>query len=111
MTDSSSVDPFSTFLNTQSGHVSIGGPPAAESAVSELPDEAWTVLRVLGRERAAEVASLKAATTLPTMLVVRLLAMLEERGLARVLQDDEDDIAMITKAGRTALAARTENPD
>ena len=111
MTEPSAADPFSTFLNTHSGHQTFGGlpTPTGQDTTSGLPGDAWTVLEALNQQRAIEVTELKATTRLSTVQLVRLLTLLEKQGLARVLPNDEDDIAMITSAGWEALAGHTSD--
>jgi len=109
MNDASRADPFSTFLNVNSGRRTFGSSapspgPDADPDAGGLPGEGWAVLEALNRQRAMEVGELKSATSVPTVQLVRLLALLEERGFARILEDGEDDVAMITSAGRAALA-------
>jgi DNA-binding MarR family transcriptional regulator len=104
MSEPSAADPFSTFLNTHSRHRTSDMTPTDRNAAGELPDDAWTVLAALDRARAMEIVELRDATRLSMVALVRLLSLLEERGLARGLGDDGGDVAMVTGAGRVALA-------
>lgn len=108
MTEANGADPFSTFLNVNSGRWTYDKSVVrAEPDTGGLPAEAWTVLEALNGQRAMEVGELKSVTSVPTVQLVRLLALLEEHGFVRVLEDGDDDIAMITNAGRAALAGHT----
>jgi hypothetical protein len=108
------ADPFSTFLNTTSGHVSFGhvqpgeaaGVPGPYAQHTELPDEAWQILEVLASTRSLEVSALREPTGLSTMRLAPLLSMLADLGLVLLSQDKDDDIADITAAGAAALYNR-----
>ncbi|NUT47314.1 MAG: hypothetical protein HOV94_08375 [Saccharothrix sp.] len=109
MSESSSVDPWSTFLNTTNHGVNVGRDVnvnvnvGADANLAERPEEEHRVLTVLAENRAMEVAELRQAVELSTLALVRLLATLEGKGQVRILSDGGDDIAVITTAGREAL--------
>lgn len=100
------ADPFSTFLNTTSGHVSFSpvDHPDTNLTPSELPGEAWRVLEALDGAGPLEVNTLRATTKLTTMRLTTALSMLAEHGLVRLTSDDNDDLAVITDDGRQTLS-------